>query len=115
MGDFTFSPASDASGDEAQVPRPHVELLARFPAGDEEDRFAAVAPQNVQRSFTVHGAGLALAMVRGSKRLETRRHNWWPLGWYNLHVGKKPMDDDCRRALLHSWSDAPDETSLTNG
>ena len=59
------------------------------------------------RSLTVHGASMALAMIRGLKPGELRRIPNWKPGWYNLHVGLKNIDSACQQVLDATWTEAP--------
>lgn len=66
------------------------------------------------RTFTVSSAGVALAMLKGKKPVENRSQNWWPLGWYLLHVGREPghVKPDWQQALQLTWPDVPNESTL---
>ena len=59
------------------------------------------------RTLTVHGAGMALAMLRGHKPCELRKVANLRAGWYNLHVGEKTIGDACQRVLEATWPTAP--------
>ena len=97
---FDFSPASDYD----------VDTLAAAPiSGGGEQVSEVTGSVEIRRCFTVRGSGIALAMLRGLKRIETRRVGWWPLGWYNLHVGLKPPSLECCEVLAREWSHCPAE------
>ena len=58
---------------------------------------------------------MALAMLRGYKRIESRKGRRLPAGWYCLHVGQKSLrgqPPECSQALQRVWPDAPSEDAL---
>ena len=56
------------------------------------------------RTLTVHGAGVALAMLRGQKRCDLRVSKEYSAGWYNLHVGAGAVDSQIQDAHDSWWS-----------
>ena len=71
--------------------------------------------QATWRAFTIQGPQVALAMLRGSKRIESRKRRM-AAGWYYLHVGRQSINSlppECSAALRQTWPDAPEEASLS--
>ena len=59
------------------------------------------------RTLTVHGAGVALAMLRGHKPCDLRVSDHYPAGWYNLHVGRRAIDSQIWGVVEATWSTEP--------
>ena len=57
------------------------------------------------RCITVHGSEMAQAMIEGKKPIEVRKTRL-KSGWYNLHVGKKPLNARCQTAMNETFPDA---------
>eukprot|EP00959_Pyramimonas_sp_CCMP1952_P470297 9496394-Pyramimonas_sp.AAC.1 len=70
------------------------------------------------RAFTVGCPRVAVAMLKGFKRIESKPEtsNCMPVGWYYLHVGKRPlqpaMADKCTIAMEATWPGAPEADAL---
>lgn len=71
---------------------------------------AAVATE-VSHALTLQGAQQVLAILRGVKLIENR--SWKiPLGWYAIHAGSQPINEERGARTRAAWPDAPPEESL---
>ena len=99
----------------------HGEAVAGVaPAGAREP--AALKPECQRlvagRSFTVGCPRVALAMVKGFKRMESKSKTAHCLaaGWYYVHVGSATLPaavvDKCAAAIQSTWPEAPEASTL---
>ena len=74
-----------------------------------------MADEAAWRAFTIQGSQVGVAMLRGYKRIESRKRRL-AAGWYYLHVGRQSLQalpPECLAALQQTWPQAPPEEDLS--
>ena len=92
-------------------------FCSRFGFRGTSPRVHPPMPPLEHRCITVHGPQMALAMVRGIKRVETRKRPL-RLGWYSLHIGLKNLEaflPEGPSLIERTWPDAPAASTLKKG
>ena len=67
-----------------------------------------MADEAAWRTFTIHGSQVGRAMLRGYKRIESRKRRL-AAGWYYLYVGRQSLQvlpPECLAALQKTWPKA---------